>query len=85
MANKPHSQKTLKNVAVLELKIDEFHSSSSVLSTDTSSGAPVSCLMADLFCSIILVWQLKRQELWGRLFNAVLNNTDKPSTHTVVL
>lgn len=64
-------------MAVLELKIPEFHPSPSLLNSDTSSGVPVSPLMADLFCNIILVWQLKRQEVWGRLFNAVLNNTDK--------
>lgn len=64
-------------MAVLELKIHEFHPSPSVLNTDTPSGVPVSPLMADLFCNIILVWQLKRQEVWGRLFNAVLNNADK--------
>lgn len=64
-------------MAVLELSIHEFHPSFSLLNTDTSSGVPVSPLMADLFSNIILVWQLKRQELWRRLFNAVLNNTDK--------
>lgn len=53
-----------------ELKIDDVHPSSSLLSTATSSGVPVSPLRADLFCNITLLWQLKRQELWGRLFNA---------------
>lgn len=77
MANKTSLTKNPKNVAVSELKIDEFHPSSSLLNTSTSSGVPVSPLMADSFCNITLVWQLKRQELWGRLFNAVLNNTDK--------
>lgn len=67
-------------MAVSELKVDEFHPSSSLLNTATSSGVPVSPLRADLFCNITLVWQLKRQELWGRLFNAVLKTLTKKPT-----
>lgn len=64
--------------------MDEFHSSSPLLNTDTSSGVPVSPLMTDLFGNIVLAWQLMRQELWGRLFNAVLNNTDKKTQYKVL-
>jgi len=48
-----------------------------VLDTDTSNRVPVSPFMADLFCNIVLVWQLKRQGLWKVVKCCVLNKANK--------